>query len=195
MLPTRRYAGNFSGTHRSGFLLLENNPCSNKMMALPPANPADEVYPGLWLGNRQAALDPAFLKEKKILTVFNCTKDIPFEASVTRRYRVPVDDNLRDEEIRNLELWSFEIVYKIGSELRLARKEGKAVLVHCAAGMQRSAASIAMYLVASQNLQTEQAIAYLQSKRPIAFRPSANFERAIRGFEDAFNREVRPKLN
>lgn len=157
-------------------------------------NNADEILPGLWLGNRQAALDDHFLRDKSIKAVFNCTKDIPFSPILKKQYRVPVDDNLQDDEIRNLELWSFELVYKIAHEYRLARSEGGGILVHCAAGMQRSAASVAMYLIASHNMKTEQAIGYIQSKRPIAFRPSANFDKAIRGFEAAFNNEVRPHL-
>ncbi len=153
------------------------------------ANPADEIVPGLWLGNRHAALDRNFLQEKGIKSVFNATKDIPFEDSVMRRWRIPVDDNLQAPEIRNLELWSMEIVFRIIAEL----KNGP-VLVHCAAGMQRSAASVAMYLIATRGFTTEQAIQYIQERRPIAFRPSANFERAIRGFERSFDRDVRPKL-
>lgn len=157
-------------------------------MATQP-NPADEILPGLWLGNRHAALDPNFLKEKGIQAVFNCTKDIPFEDSVRRRYRVPVDDNLQQAEIRNLELWSMEVVYKIAKE----RKQGP-VLVHCAAGMQRSAASVAMVLIATEGLTTDQAIQFIQQRRPIAFRPAVNFDRAIRGFERAYERDIRPKL-
>jgi dual specificity phosphatase 12 len=159
-----------------------------------PRDPANEILPGLWLGNRVAALDPVFLREKHIKAVFNCTKDIPFEATVQRRYRVPVDDNLQEEEIRNLELWSFELVYKLAAELRRTRADGDAVLVHCAAGMQRSAATVGMYLIATQNLKTEDCIKVIQAKRPIAFRPAANFEKAMRGFEAAFAKEIRPHL-
>jgi len=159
------------------------------------ANPADEVIPGLWLGSRYAALNPEYLKEKKIRTVFNCTKDIPFDTSIPRQYRVPVDDNLEEAEIRNLELWSYEIVYKIAHEMRRAQAEGSAVRVHCAAGMQRSAASIGMYLIAMKEMTTDEVIEFLRSKRSIAFRPSANFEKSMRGFEASFNRDVRPKLS
>jgi hypothetical protein len=49
-------------------------------------------------------------------------------------------------------------------------------------------------LIATQQMTTDQAIAYIRSKRPIAFRPSANFEKSIRGFEASFDKEVRPKL-
>lgn len=159
------------------------------------ANPADEVIPGLWLGSRYAALNPEYLKEKKIRTVFNCTKDIPFDTSIPRQYRVPVDDNLEEAEIRNLELWSYEIVYKIAHEMRRAQAEGSAVLVHCAAGMQRSAASIGMYLIATKGMTTDEVIEFLRSKRSIAFRPSANFEKSMRGFEASFNNDVWPKLS
>jgi protein-tyrosine phosphatase len=159
------------------------------------ANPADEVVPGLWLGSRYAALNPDYLKEKRIAAVFNCTKDIPFEPVIRRQYRVPVDDNLQEAEIRNLELWSYEVVYKIMAEMRRAATEGTAVLVHCAAGMQRSAASVAMYLIATRGLTTDQAIEYIRSKRSIAFRPSANFEKSMRGFEASFEKEIRPKLS
>jgi len=158
------------------------------------ANPADEVIPGLWLGSRYAALDGEYLKEKRIRAVFDCTKDIPFHTSIPRQYRVPVDDNLQPEEIRNLELWSYEIVYKIAMEMRRGEKEGTAVLVHCAAGMQRSAASVAMYLIATKGMTTDEAIRFIRSKRSIAFTPAANFEKSIRGFEAAFSRDIRPKL-
>ena len=158
------------------------------------ANPADEVVPGLWLGSRYAALDPDYLTEKRIGAVFNCTKDIPFEPIVRRQYRVPVDDNLQEAEIRNLELWSYEVVYKIMTEMRRTQAEGQAVLVHCAAGMQRSAASVAMYLIAVRGMTTDEAIRFIRSKRAIAFRPSANFDQSIRGFEASFNREVRRNL-
>ena len=158
------------------------------------SKPADEILPGLWLGNRHAAADLKFLREKNIKAVFNCSKDIPFEASIPRQYRVPVDDSRQEPDIGNLEKWSFEIVYKIAHEMRKAGAEGTGVLVHCAAGMQRSAASVAMYLIGIHGLSADKAMAFIRSKREIAFFPEANFESSIRGFEAKFNADVRPKL-
>ena len=158
------------------------------------SNSADEIIPGLCLGNRVASADQTFSKDKNILTVFNCTKDIPFNPTIPRRYRVPVDDSRQEPDISNMEEWSYEIVYKLAHEVRKATAEGSTILVHCAAGMQRSAAVVAMYLIATQNMTTDEAIAFIQSKRAIAFRPEANFEKSIRGFEASFNRDVRPKL-
>jgi hypothetical protein len=153
-------------------------------------NPADEIIPGIWLGNAMASQDPLFYKQNRIDSVFNCTKDLPFLPSVPRKYRLPVHDNLRDEEIRAMELASFEVVYKLSHEHRKGP-----VLVHCAAGMQRSAAVVAMYLMAKNpGMKVEEAILYIQKRRPIAFTPGPNFLKAMKAFEVAFDREVRPHL-
>jgi hypothetical protein len=153
---------------------------------LPPYTNADEIIPGLWLGNAHASMDETFLKNAKIVVVFNCTKDLPFHQSIRRRYRVPVHDNLQAEEIRNMELWSYEIVLKLYHEM----KEGRPVFVHCAAGMQRSPAVIAMFLIATQGMTSEQAMAFIKQRRPIAFYPSANFGEAIRGFEESLHKNL-----
>lgn len=158
------------------------------------ANPADEVVPGLLLGSRYAALNPEYLAQKKVKAVFNCTKDIPFDPSIKRQYRVPVDDNLKEPEIANLAKWSYEIVYKLVLEMKRTKEEGGTVLVHCAAGMQRSAASVAMYLITINGFSTDEAISFIRTKRSIAFRPSANFERSIRAYEASFKKDVSPQL-
>ena len=154
------------------------------------ANPADEIVPGLWLGSYKAATDSKWLGSKGIKCVFNCTKDIPFVPDIQRKYRIPVDDNLQADEIRNLELWAYEIVLKLTREY----KTGQPMLVHCAAGMQRSAASTAMFLMATRGLTVDESIAYIQARRPIAFRPNANFRPALESFYTTYQRDVVPQL-
>ena len=155
-------------------------------VGLPPSDNANQILPGIWLGNLRAAQDEAFLRNAGIQVVFNCTKDAPFHSSIRRRYRVPVDDNLESDEIRNLELWGYEIVYKMLQEL----KEGRTLYVHCHAGMQRSPAVVAMFLIAVHKMSTDQAKAYIKQRRPIAFFPSANFEKAMRGFERSLRKNM-----
>lgn len=150
-------------------------------------NNADEIIPGLWLGNFQASQDEVFLRTKGIQTVFNCTKDLPFHPIAKNRFRVPVDDNLQTEEIRNLELWSYEVIYLLVREV----KKGEPILVHCAAGMQRSAAVVAMFLIASRRMNWNQAYRYIRQRRSIAFFPRANFEKAIQGFFESFQKDIR----
>ena len=142
------------------------------------------ILPGLWLGNRKAAANREFLQQNNITTVFNCTKDLPFNASIVRQYRVPVDDNLEAVEIANMERWAPEIVYKLVSEY----KAGHKILVHCYAGMQRSAAVVAMMLIAVFHKPMDEVVRYIRERRHIAFFPAINFEKAIRGFEKDFRR-------
>jgi len=145
-------------------------------------NNADMIIPGIWLGNRKASQDTDWLRSKNITSVFNATKDIPFAPGTPSMYRIPVDDNLQDDEIRNMEHWSWEIVFKVIKD----HNAGKNILIHCAAGMQRSAAITAMVLIAKYRCSADEAIKYIKSKRPIAFYIQANFYRSIKGFEKSF---------
>ena len=144
-----------------------------------PAPHAHLIVPRLWLGDREASLDANFLKREGITAVFNCTKELPFSPLINRQYRVPVDDNLRKEELDNMHTWAPEIVTKVLQEYN----KGSTILVHCHAGEQRSAAVMAMTLLAKTGQSADAAMAYIRQRRPVAFFPQANFDRSIRGFE------------
>lgn len=151
---------------------------------------AHEIIPGVWLGNKRAALNDKWLIEKNVSVVFNATKDVPFSTKAKKQYRIPVDDNLKAEEIRNMTLWSHEIIYNLLKEMNA----GNQVLVHCAAGMQRSAAIVAMCLIVKRGYSWNQSITYIQNIRSIAFRPSANFEDSIIAFDNSYHKDILPKL-
>ena len=140
---------------------------------------ANLILPRLWLGDKKSSTDPDFLKTAGITTVFNATKDLPFSPLVQRKYRVPVDDNLQPAEIKNMAEWSPEIVYKLVNEYN----QGSVILIHCYAGMQRSAAIMAMTLIALSGHPASQVMPYIRSRREVAFFPSANFLQSILGFE------------
>jgi protein tyrosine phosphatase len=143
---------------------------------------ADVIIPNLWIGNRSASQDIHWLRGHNIQAVFNCTKDIPFAQLPLRFYRIPVDDNLAADEIRNMELWAPEIVVKLTREYN----KGQPILVHCHAGMQRSAAVVAMFLIAKYRCTTDEAIAYIKMRRVVAFPVSVNFRKSIEAFEKLF---------
>lgn len=63
-------------------------------------------------------------------------------------------------------------------------------MIHCHAGMQRSPAITAMFLMALYRMSADQSKAYIRNKRPIVFLPSANFEKAIRGFERSLTKNL-----
>jgi protein tyrosine/serine phosphatase len=151
---------------------------------------AHEILPSIWLGNYVAATDTVWLKQQGITCIFNCTKDIPFHTAaywVTQRYRLPVDDNLAASEIDNMCAWAAEAVAKVYQEWRA----GHRILIHCYAGRQRSAALVAMLLILLLGKTADMAMEYIRKKRPVAFFPAANFERAIRQFELDYNNAIR----
>lgn len=152
---------------------------------------ATEILPKLWLGNVKASMNEDFIRRNHIEVVFNCTKNLAFSPLIPIQYRVPVDDNLEEVEIRNMELWSSEIAYKIMHEY----KSGRAILVHCMAGMQRSAASVAFLLIAFLNMHALDAMRIIKEKRPIAFYPRANFGRSIDYFDRKYHGEILPGIN
>jgi protein-tyrosine phosphatase len=143
---------------------------------------AHEILPGLWLGNKAASEDSEWLREKGIHTVFNATKQLPFAPNVKNRYRIPVDDNLEPEEIANMRRCAPEAVVKI-----IREHQRGPLLVHCHAGMQRSAILVAMTLMVLRRFDATNAMKYVRDRRPVAFFPVANFKDAIIGFEDDLN--------
>ena len=159
-------------------------------MTTPYDEMANEIIPNLWLGNARASMSEQFIAEKGIQVVFNCTKNLPFSPMIPIKYRIPVDDNLEEEEIRNMELWSSEIAFKIMAEY----KKGRHILVHCMAGMQRSAASVAFMLIAYKKMRALEAMKFIKEKRRIAFHPRANFGRAIDYFDRRFHGEILPEV-
>jgi dual specificity phosphatase 12 len=151
---------------------------------------AHEIIPRLWLGNVKASMNEDFIRENNITVVFNCTKNLAFSPMIPIKYRIPVDDNLEEEEIRNMELWSGEIAYKMIAEYI----EGKTILVHCMAGMQRSAASVAFFLISYQKMRALDAMKMIKEKRMVAFYPRANFGRSIDYFDRRFHGEIMPEV-
>lgn len=151
---------------------------------------ANEIIPRLWLGNAKASMDEDFIRKNNIAVVFNCTKNLPFSPIIPIKYRIPVDDDLSEQEIRNMELWSGEIAFKMMTEY----VENKTILVHCMAGMQRSAASVAFFLIAFLKMRALDAMKMIKQKRAIAFYPRANFGRSIDYFDRRFYGEIVPQI-
>jgi len=153
---------------------------------------ANEIIPRVWLGNRFAAWDPEWLKQNNITVVFNCTKDLRFAEGVnTKKYRVPVDDNLQPEEINNMTMWSPEIAYKVTHEYN----QGHNILIHCAAGMQRSAAVLTMFLITVTGKDAPTLMSYIRKKRQIAFVPHVNFRKSIDYYDHLYHKEIITKVH
>lgn len=153
---------------------------------------ANEIIPNLFLGDIMASKNKEFYDSVNIGMVVNCSKNIPFmEGGTFKKVRVPVDDNLKMEEIQNLGKWSPKIIRQIWEEY----SKGTTILVHCHAGMQRSAAVVAMFLMFYQRCTHKEAMKRIRKRRPIAFQPGANFYNAILQFESSLNEALKRAMD
>jgi len=142
--------------------------------------PAQEILPGLWLGDINSANDKKFLKGKNITAIINCTKTLPFidDKNIEIKHRVAVRDNLEDVEIYKLYKLLNPTVNKIFTLIG-----DHNVLVHCHKGKQRSATVIAAYLMKFAGMPKTEALASIKSKRPLIVSPGVNFDEALTQYE------------
>jgi protein-tyrosine phosphatase len=167
---------------------------------------ATEILPGFWIGNQRASQDAEFLK--KVDVVVNCTKHIDFKDVQGKRLihlRVPVDDpgnsdhvSIDEVGIKNDQVIMTKYLPEIVENIARCRKRGMKVLVHCHAGMQRSCAVAAAYLMRYglwvmpdgfnerqlRIMKMEKVLGLIVKKRPVAFNGgrSINFKPALLRF-------------
>ena len=134
----------------------------------------NHIIDGIFLGGQCCSQDRIFLEVQGISVIFNITNDVPFQSDVHKYcslYRLAIDDNLQPSEIKKMYV-------ALVSYVPLLRKhvtKNNRTLVHCYAGIQRSATFIAGYLMKYYNMTPTQAIAFIRKRRHIAFSPSPNF--------------------
>jgi protein-tyrosine phosphatase len=135
-------------------------------------NDADQILPRLWLGNFTSSQNVNFLKQNNITVIVNCTKDLPFQdIPGVYKYRVPVHDNLEKQEIYAMSKWIEKILPVLADHYR----QGRAILIHCAMGMQRSAIVTLCFLHQYFGYEPKNALIKMRTRRPIVFSPYMNF--------------------
>lgn len=133
-----------------------------------------EIIPNLFVGNIVAAQDFSFIKKKNIKVIINCSNDIPnyFVLNNNIEYhRLPVDDSLTEYDINLMS----ELLPKYVQIIDESLSNNKPVFVHCYAGIQRSTALIAAYLIFKNNYTIDEAYKYIISKRKEAFHYGKGF--------------------
>lgn len=131
----------------------------------------NEIVENLYIGNEQSSQ----LYADKFALVVNCSKDIPFSKKCKQGSRIPINDD--PSEINNLlnYMKNTNILEQINSK----RLHKQPVLVHCFAGMQRSCAVVACYLIKYYNVTPLDAINFIKSKRKEAFFGGVNFMESL----------------
>ncbi|RUS16415.1 protein-tyrosine phosphatase-like protein [Jimgerdemannia flammicorona] len=136
---------------------------------------SNEVIPGLYIGGYAASEDLNHLKENKIthiLSLGSFTPVFPDQFS----YKVIDIEDMPTENI----LQYFNETYEFTDT---ALKSGGHVLIHCIAGISRSATIVTAYLMRSQSMPVKQALAHLKAVRNV-INPNSGFFTQLEIYQD-----------
>jgi len=140
---------------------------------------ANEIIPNLWLGNRNAPLEREHLRNCNIKLIINCTKDIEYPVdSNIQVVRLPINDINSEESNQILDDKINDLTYLI--DVYLNTKLG--VLIHCYAGVQRSATVVLCYLIKYKHYNIEMAKIIMKNKRSIVFFPYPTFDSFLNNY-------------
>lgn len=144
-----------------------------------------EVCPHLYIGSVIAAKNLDNLKKTGITHVLCCMSgegcnqgEMKYNNGLAYGY-VPIFD-MEDEDILSYFEFAIDFIERVQA------RNGK-VLVHCAAGVSRSATIVCCYLMKAFSLSSRQAIETLKRVRPI-IQPNLGFEQQLYLFEQMGNK-------
>lgn len=139
-----------------------------------------EIMPCLYIGNERDASDLDLLRHHGIDHILNVTSQLPlhFEGKGINYLRLPALDN----GSQNLQQYFHNALQFIEE----ADKKGGKVLVHCQAGVSRSATVAIAYVMKTLRLNMLEAFRFVKAKRPIVA-PNFNFMGQLLQFESTLN--------
>ncbi len=146
-------------------------------------NTLDKITPHLWLGDRDSIKEKASPHVKVIVTAITKEELERYGIAETMKERqaagvewhwIEADDDEKDP----LEA-KFQRVHEI---LEAAEKADKVALVHCAAGISRSATLVIAHLMLRNKWPYKEAHAHVQKCRPV-ITPNDGFVHALQALE------------
>lgn len=137
----------------------------------------DEVIENLWVGDFQAATSIELLNMAGVKYVVSCMRGKVRVHETMMRHQIPLDDT---EEQDVLAYLPATIAF-----IQKALASGDGVLIHCMAGMSRSATIAAAYLMHSQGLDPTGALELIREVRP-TIQPNPSFLHQLEVFHAAY---------
>ncbi|KAJ7341049.1 hypothetical protein JRQ81_004727 [Phrynocephalus forsythii] len=146
------------------------------------------ILPFLFLGNEHDAQDLEKMQRLNIGYIINVTTHLPlyhYEKGLFNYKRLPATDSNK----QNLRQY-FEEAFEFIEE---AHQCGKGLLIHCQAGVSRSATIVIAYLMKHTRMTMTDAYKFVKGKRPI-ISPNLNFMGQLLEFEEDLNNGVTPRI-
>lgn len=132
-----------------------------------------KILDSLYLGNKACSENYNSLKENGITNIIVCGEELQCCFPGFFEYKVI---NIGDYEFENIKNY-FKSTYEYIDEV-INNKKGK-VLVHCAAGISRSASIVCSYLIKSKQINYEEAMKIIWQGRIIA-EPNRSFVKQLK---------------
>lgn len=144
--------------------------------------PMHEIDTNLYLGSLMAANNFGILSNAGISTLVSAlSKDTPLTKHPSiKYYSISIDDTPSSNIAQHVP----EAIRFIDSEL----KQGKKVLIHCAAGISRSTSIAVAYFMAKYNMNFDEALNKVKGKRGCAY-PNQGFESQLRRLDQRYLRQ------
>ncbi|KAI5627134.1 dual specificity protein phosphatase 10, partial [Silurus asotus] len=146
------------------------------------------VLPFLFLGNERDAQDLDQMQRMNIGYILNVTTHLPlylYDLGMFKYKRLPATDSNK----QNLRQY-FEEAFEFIEE---AHQAGKGLLIHCQAGVSRSATIVIAYLMKHTWMTMMDAYKFVKLRRPI-ISPNLNFMGQLLEFEGDLNNGVTPRI-
>ncbi|TDL15593.1 phosphatases II [Rickenella mellea] len=136
----------------------------------------DEVLPNLWIGDMWSAKDVSALKKRNIRSVVSVMRGQVDSRNGFKHCHIPVDDSETEDLLRHFP----KCIQFMEEEL----SKGFGVLVHCQAGISRSATIVTAYLMFTQQIDSLSALKLVEKVRPCV-QPNDGFLRQLDIFHQA----------
>ncbi|XP_047429872.1 dual specificity protein phosphatase 10 [Mugil cephalus] len=146
------------------------------------------ILPFLYLGNEQDAQDANLLQRLNIGYILNVTTHLPlyhYDTGLFVYKRLPATDSNK----QNLRQY-FEEAFEFIEE---AQQAGMGLLIHCQAGVSRSATIVIAYLMKHTWMTMTDAYKFVKTRRPI-ISPNLNFMGQLLEFEEDLNNGITPRI-
>ncbi|KAM6435213.1 dual specificity protein phosphatase 10-like isoform 1-T4 [Liasis olivaceus] len=146
------------------------------------------ILPFLFLGNEKDAQNLEKMLHLNVGHVLNVTTHLPLyhaDSGRLRYKRLPATDSNR-QDLRQYFEEAFEFIEE-------AHQSGKGVLIHCQAGVSRSATIVIAYLMKHTLMTMGDAYKYVKGRRSV-ISPNLNFMGQLLQFETDLNAGVTPRI-
>jgi len=152
-------------------------------------NIADEVFPGILVGDKSAAKNPSFLKGVGVTHVLNTAEgNRQTTVDTSQKFYQPYGIAYKGLKLLDVAQTNISLHFTEAAEfIEQALASGGRVLVNCQKGLSRSSTCVLAYLMLRQNMTAVQALTQVRKQRDV--RPNDGFLQQLADLDNVLRQE------